>query len=355
MTVGRGVLSAGQVQAGREIAEAIRSALAAHAIAYVLPPKSFERHGQQVRGPGEVLSRQVGTCLDLCLLCAACIEQAGLNPLVVLTEGHGFAGVWLVDEDFTEMMVDDAQALRKRVQLQEMVLVETTRLTGAAPSRFRQAADQGAAQIAESATPVLELAIDVRRARAAGGKPMDLAGRPGPAAQANVSEAREIALDEAPCFEEEFVERPQQEKKPLDRLESRKRALLDLSMRNPLLNFKEGKTAIALECPDPARLEDLLSAGRKFRLLGRASVLDGRDGRDPALFASTYKEGGRKHFVPDALDRDELPRHGADFLPEQRRGSPAPERCDYTRTPRAARLVDANASRSTSPARAREV
>lgn len=301
-----------------EIAEAIWSALAAHAIAYVLPPKSFERHGQQVRGPGEILSRQVGTCLDLCLLYAACLEQAGLNPLVVLTEGHAFAGVWLVDEDFAEMVVDDAQALRKRVQLQEMALVETTLLTGAAPSRFRQAVDQGTKQIGEDAALVFELAVDVRRARAAGVKPMDLGAGADPAAQANVGPAPELALEEAPHFDEEFVERAPQDKKPLDRLESWKRALLDLSMRNRLLNFKEGKTAVALECPDPARLEDLLSAGRKFRLLGRASVLDGQDGRDPALFASTYKEDGRKRFVLDALDRDELYAHVAEADLESR-------------------------------------
>ena len=60
-----------------EIAEAIWTALVGHSIAYVLPPKSFERHGQLVRGPSDILSRQVGTCLDLTLLYASCLEQAG--------------------------------------------------------------------------------------------------------------------------------------------------------------------------------------------------------------------------------------------------------------------------------------
>ena len=295
-----------------EIAEAIWSALAAHSIAYVLPPKSFERHGQQVRGPSEILSRQVGTCLDLCLFYAACLEQAGLNPLIVLTEGHAFAGVWLVDEDFTEAVVDDAQALRKRVQLQEMALVETTLITGATPSRFRHAVDQGAKQIAEAATPVLELAVDVRRARAAGVKPMDLGRGAEPAAEANVAPAAELIVEEAPQFEEEFDARAQRDARPLDRLESWKRALLDLSMRNRLLNFREGKTAIFLECPDPAKLEDMLTAGKMFKLLGRASVFDGQDGRDPALFDSTYKEDGRKRFVLEALEREELHAHVAE-------------------------------------------
>lgn len=39
-----------------EISEAIWAALVGHSIAYVLPPKSFERQGQQVRGPSDILS-----------------------------------------------------------------------------------------------------------------------------------------------------------------------------------------------------------------------------------------------------------------------------------------------------------
>lgn len=49
-----------------EIADAIWAALVSHSISYVLPPKSFERSGQMVRGPGDILSRKVGTCLSRC-------------------------------------------------------------------------------------------------------------------------------------------------------------------------------------------------------------------------------------------------------------------------------------------------
>src|SRR2546427_587759 len=84
-----------------EIAEAIWAALVDQNIAYVLPPASFEQEGQKIRFPSDILDRKVGTCLDLTLLYAACLEQAGLNPVIVLTQGHAFAGVWLKDEDFS--------------------------------------------------------------------------------------------------------------------------------------------------------------------------------------------------------------------------------------------------------------
>ena len=59
-------------------------------IRYVLPPASFEKSGQKVRGPSEILERRLGTCLDTSLFYAACLEQAGLQPLIVLTDGPRF-------------------------------------------------------------------------------------------------------------------------------------------------------------------------------------------------------------------------------------------------------------------------
>jgi len=64
-----------------ELGEAIWAALRDEQIVYALPPQSFERNGQKIRPPSAVLERKVGTCLDLSLLFAACLEQAGLNPL----------------------------------------------------------------------------------------------------------------------------------------------------------------------------------------------------------------------------------------------------------------------------------
>jgi len=290
-----------------EIADAVWAALVSHSIAYVLPPKSFERSGQQVRGPSEILSRKVGTCLDLSLLYASCLEQAGLNPVLVLTEGHAFVGLWLVDEDFSTLAIDDPQMLRKRIQLQEMILVETTLLTGSNPARFRQAVDAGAKLVAEDAASQFELAIDVKRARSAKIKPLDLSVA-GETAAPDVGE-RDISYEvgEVPKFEEEFDKPPAPvSDKTLDRLEIWKRNLLDLTLRNRLLNFKDTKSTITIECPDAALLEDKLSSGERFKLLGRTAVLDGSDGRDPTLLAQRLQDDARKDFILDAMSRSEL-------------------------------------------------
>ena len=195
--------NAGMKARSWEIAEAIWAALVGHAIAYVLPPKSFERQGQMVRQPAYILSHKVGTCLDLALLYASCLEQAGLNPVLALTDGHAFAGVWLIDEEFSIPVVDDAQSLRKRLQLQEILFVETTMLTGDKPARFRQAVDAAARHLDEDAQKALEFAIDVRRARKAQIRPLDLGGSSASPIAPNVKPPTPLELEPPPLFEEE--------------------------------------------------------------------------------------------------------------------------------------------------------
>jgi Protein of unknown function (DUF4011) len=255
-----------------EIADAIWAALVSHAISYVLPPKSFERFGQQIRGPSEILSRKVGTCLDITLLYASCLEQAGLNPILVLTEGHAFVGIWLLDEDFSSCVIDDPQMLRKRVQLDEMVLVETTLLTGSNPGRFKQAVEAGRKLVAEDAEASFELAVDVRRARSAKIRPLDLSGSTEPTIAPTATSPLAQDVGDVPQFEED-LDRPSEPvpKKALDRLEFWKRSLLDLTLRNKLLNFKDTKSTVIIECPDASRLEDQLAGGGRFKLLACAS------------------------------------------------------------------------------------
>ena len=122
------------------------------------------------------MDRRVATCLDLSLLYAACAEQAGLNPLLVLVAGHAFVGLWLKDEDFSAAVVDDVQILRKRRSLDDIVFIETTVLTAQPPARFAAAVQSGGEHLVEGAKARFELAIDIKRARARQIRPLDLGG-----------------------------------------------------------------------------------------------------------------------------------------------------------------------------------
>ncbi len=71
-------------------------------INYINPPASFDPPGQKVLVGNDILNLKRGTCLDLALFYAACIERIGLYPLVFLLPGHAFTGVWKGEKCFKE-------------------------------------------------------------------------------------------------------------------------------------------------------------------------------------------------------------------------------------------------------------
>lgn len=84
------------------------------------------------------------------------------------------------------------------------------------------------------------------------------------------------------------------------------RKLLDLSLRNNLLNFRAGKKALKLEAPDPSALEDLLSDGQALKLLPRPDLMDGADPRNQAIYEGREREDVRRAHAFDALKRREV-------------------------------------------------
>ena len=83
---------------------AIYNAITKLGLDYSNPPASFEYVGQKVRMPGRILESGLATCFDLTLFMAACLEQCGLNPLLVFTKGHSFVGCWLIEEETSQRL-----------------------------------------------------------------------------------------------------------------------------------------------------------------------------------------------------------------------------------------------------------
>jgi len=80
---------------------AIYASLQRENISYSMPPASFESNGQKIRLCDIIREQKLGTCLDLTLLYASCLEAAGLNAMVVIVKGHAFIGCWL-EEKFSQ-------------------------------------------------------------------------------------------------------------------------------------------------------------------------------------------------------------------------------------------------------------
>jgi very-short-patch-repair endonuclease len=290
-----------------ELAGAVWGAVVSMKLDYALPPASFEHRGQKIRGATQVADSGLGTCMDLALLFCSTLEQIGLNPMVIFTRGHAFAGVWLKAEEFSTTVVDDVTALRKRLKLKELVLFETTLVTQRPPVPFSRAVDVGSEQLAEGKDDTFELAVDIRRARLQRIKPLSNPEVVLPAALTDIVADDKVLLEDAPDLPDDVVfEAEDVTLDPKDRLARWQRKLLDLSLRNNLLNFRATKKAIKLDAPDPGLLEDLMSGGKEIKLLPRPDLMDKGDPRSQQIHESRERENLRRQFALDALNRREV-------------------------------------------------
>ncbi len=245
----------------------------------------------------------LGTCLDTALLFAAALEQAGLNPLLILTRGHAFVGAWLQPQEFAQLITEDASALRKRIELKELVVFETTLSTQSPPPSFSHAVDFAQREVNDDA---FLMAIDIRRARMQRIRPLALGAtalHAGAAGESMSATGQEV-LEEPPLlpgFDVEVVVEPET---PTGKLQLWQRKLLDLTTRNRLLHVPESAKAIRLLCPDPAALEDQLAEGKRIRIVALPNLEAG--GRDTALYEQQNRESLRETYALNALKRGEV-------------------------------------------------
>ena len=284
-----------------ELASAIWSGVAGLRLSYALPPASFDLAGQRVRTPSQILDGRVATCLDTALLFAAAFEQANLNPLVVFTKGHAFVGVWLQPSEFATVVTEEAAALRRRADLDEVLFFETTLVTHSPSKTFSQAIALGRRQLAEDAQAPFQMAIDVHRARLQKIRPLSVS-LPGRAAHETGTVVAE-ALEMAPALPAFDVEIAETAPTASGRILQWQRRLLNLTTSNTLLNLRDSKSVVRLLCPDPGALEDLLSAGRKIRILPMPDLQAG--GRDEKLFEQQTQTRLRDEIAEQAMQRGE--------------------------------------------------
>src|SRR5690606_12275100 len=146
---------------------ALWSAVAAEGLAYAHPPASFEEVGQKTRRPSTVLKEGLATCLDSTLLFAAAIEAIGLHPVVVMQQGHCFAGEWLVEQNLKHRVENIASEVRRAIVAKELLVFETTLISQKPPATFDAAIDAAQTSLQERYETNFVAALDIARARSA--------------------------------------------------------------------------------------------------------------------------------------------------------------------------------------------
>lgn len=275
----------------KKMAAAVYAAIQEKNIVYAVPPASFETQGQRVRLADAVMEQRLGTCLDLALLYAACLEAMGLNPLLVMMKGHILAGVWLMDRVFMDSIEDDPSQLEKRMSkgIHEMLVLECTMMCAGQNYNFDDAVKQAGKKIENYKDFIF--AMDVARARKSGIRPLPL--------RIKTENGYEIRHEERNAWE--LTEKPEEigetydyqmsyEKEKVSKQIQWERKLLDLSLRNMLINMRLTKSVVPLLSSYVGDLEDALMEGEEFQVLPRPKEWD-LEGRNTFTLETTNDLG----------------------------------------------------------------
>jgi hypothetical protein len=260
----------------RAIAHAVYAAIAEKHLAYSNPPASWEGR-QKIRTHQQVLSENAATCLDSAVLYAAALEQAGINSLIWLPPGHALVGIWLDDEHALpahaiadpELHGSVTSAAYNAVDAGLMLLIETTSLTRGAS--FEQALAEGTQAVNGAQDPILGV-VDVQAARLRGIRPLPAAHRHADGrVEVHAYQPASINVSK-PTFNQGSTDARPADNTPA-RIRQWKNTLLDLSLRNRLINFKRDRAAglILPRSNDQLHpldfIEDVLHEGRKISLV----------------------------------------------------------------------------------------
>jgi hypothetical protein len=71
---------------------------------YINPPPSFVLNSQRLRTPSDVILGGRGTCIDLALLFAACLEYVEIYPVIFLFDDHAFPGYWRCESAYRSFL-----------------------------------------------------------------------------------------------------------------------------------------------------------------------------------------------------------------------------------------------------------
>jgi len=311
MSTGRAAFNGYQEKSRKRAWEqvaAIYKAVAELGIRYINPPPSFENTGQKVSLPSQIVAERFGTCLDLTLLFAACCERAGLHPLVLMHQGHAYAGCWLEERTFPDSASEGIDALQhcRKLEADQMITVfETTIVASESPGQLSDAEHLAHKHLLTEKP--FHLALDVHRARIARIVPLPISG------VATLEESPEKSKSPTTTegigdrdFAEPIVSVAPPASKPATRIDHWKSRLLDLSLRNRLLNFKETKSTMRLLSAAPEHVEDELAAEAELSLRPKPKLLSEDDPRHGATMSKQQRVDTLASHLADELAQRRL-------------------------------------------------
>jgi SpoU rRNA methylase family enzyme len=280
----------------RPMVEALYSSVLSLGVVYSNPPASWDASGQRIRSAQTVVEEKLGTCLDTALLFASLLEKVDLAPLVALIPGHAFVGYWTAraipegaEPSSTEKVISIADVINL-VDAGIVELFETTCVCEGSQVEYHEAIKQSKARM--SGTKVLSenanhsFLIDLVACRLPGpgsvnplpvryqtpdGNVELIEYKPTEISASILRERLEAEGKTSSILGAAAIDAPPVVKRWLD-------SLLDLSLRNPLINFREPQSCIPLiTVPDTlGTIEDMLQLNQAFTIAPNGLVAQNR-------------------------------------------------------------------------------
>ena len=244
----------------RQIVAAIYAVVKRHAI-----EKSAAEYNYNDPVPvgdiSKILKNRVGTSFELSLFLASCFECAGLYPVLALGEKSVSVGAWLYDNCFTDCVSDDAVLLQKYIAggINNIAMLDTEDVFAGKTVNYT-VSEKHCAQKLEAG--YYDTVIDVRRCRLGRILPLPLKvkGIKG----YELLDEEETNVEAAPGILSGFKKLSFDGKTTKNKQWERR--LLDLSLKNTLLNFNAGKNVLHIISADLNATFDALAEGAPFAL-----------------------------------------------------------------------------------------
>ncbi len=225
--------------------------------------------------PESVYMTRNATSLELAIFAASCLEAARLHPIIAVGKSAVAVGVWLYDTCFLDTVTDDVDIVSKYISdgINNLSFFDVEDLFGTRTAAYTPSEKHFSEKLKEN---FYEYFVDIRRCRMAGIKALPLKGK----ALHGYELIKEMDMSDenAPAPLKEYKKLNLEGKLPKNKQWERR--LLDLSVKNTLLNFT-GKNALHVCCPEADTLYARLSEEGSMKLKGGAEtdeLFGGSDG-----------------------------------------------------------------------------
>lgn len=233
-----------------EQVRAIWSSLLSENLKYLTINPNYIDAGQRVMTPEMIARYKHGNCLDLSLLLCSCLERIGLSPCLVSVPGHIMAGVWVfpdypIEESVTIVDSDIRNCTANENPL--LLLMESTAICHGI--NLDDAVTSAESTLGHNR---IVFSVDIINTRKEGIRSIPV-------------NADSLALNT-----EDEIKGCLYDTKESSRRDGWERKLLDLTLRNVMLNLKTGKTIVPIWERDVTSVVEHMKLNRLSELVGQA-------------------------------------------------------------------------------------